>query len=203
VPSADLYLASQSPRRRDLLRQIGVHFEVLCVDVPEERQLDELPAAYVHRLAVAKAQAGAAMVGDKPVLGADTIVVLDGRVLEKPTSEQDATEMLLALSGREHQVLTAVAIAYAQQIEVRVNTTCVRFCALDRLTIKRYWESGEPADKAGSYGIQGFGGVFVEAITGSYSAVVGLPLVETAALLTHFAIPFWDGRYPLASTESS
>ncbi len=194
---ADLYLASQSPRRKDLLNQIGVRFEIINVDVPEERKNGEAPAEYVQRLSLSKAKAGSGIVVDKPVLGADTIVVLDNaeqgtsRILEKPASEEEAISMLLALSDRSHQVMTAVTICDQHHSQTSLNQTTVNFRKINADEAKRYWQTGEPADKAGAYGIQGLGGVFVQSINGSYSSVVGLPLLETTQLLNLFGIPFW------------
>jgi len=179
-----LYLASASPRRRELLTQLGYRFEVLRVDVPEFRQPGETPRAYVQRLACDKALAGwQTSSGRLPVLGADTIVVLGERVLEKPRDRADALEMLAALSGQTHQVLTAVALASARGCEVRLVSTDVSFRVLTAGEISDYWASGEPCDKAGAYGIQGIAGKFVRRIEGSYTAVVGLPLMETDLLL--------------------
>ncbi|MGG2040637.1 nucleoside triphosphate pyrophosphatase [Pseudomonas paraeruginosa] len=192
---SSLYLASASPRRRELLAQIGVPLSVLSIAIDETPLPDEAPAAYVERLARGKAAAGLAMLaelGGGCVLGADTSVVIDGRILGKPADESDGLAMLAALSGREHQVLTAVALAAATGIEARVVECRVRFRQIGRDEALRYWLSGEPADKAGGYAIQGLGAIFVSRIEGSYSAVVGLPLCETAELLGEFGIPCWQ-----------
>ncbi|AVK06564.1 MULTISPECIES: Maf family protein [Pseudomonas aeruginosa group] len=193
---SSLYLASASPRRRELLAQIGVPLCVLSIAIDETPLPDEAPAAYVERLARGKAAAGLAMLeelgGEGCVLGADTSVVIDGRILGKPADESDGLAMLAALSGREHQVLTAVALAAATGIEARVVECRVRFRQIGRDEALRYWLSGEPADKAGGYAIQGLGAIFVSRIEGSYSAVVGLPLCETAELLGEFGIPCWQ-----------
>lgn len=179
-----LYLASGSPRRRELLTQLGYRFEVLRCDVPEERQSGEKPQDYVCRLARDKAQAGLVVAPTAlPVLGADTIVVLGERVLEKPSDLLDAKDMLEALSGRVHQVMTAVALATPERCDVRLVTTNVAFRKLEESEIEAYWQTGEPCDKAGAYGIQGIAGKFVSRIEGSYSAVVGLPLLETDLLI--------------------
>lgn len=184
---AQLYLASASPRRRELLAQLGYAFEVIKVDVPEQRQPAEAAETYVCRLAVAKAEAGWLAGGHSlPALGSDTIVVLEQQVLEKPVDEADAARMLRALSGREHQVMTAVALAVAGQTHCQLVTTNVTFRALSDEEIAAYWRTGEPADKAGAYGIQGIAGKFVSRIDGSYSAVVGLPLLETDQLLHNY-----------------
>lgn len=182
--SPSLYLASASPRRRELLSQLEVPFELVLPEVEEQRQPSETAVDYVQRLARDKAIAGAAMAAEPlPVLAGDTIVVLDGDVLEKPTDKADGLAMLRRLSGRSHQVMTAMALARQGNIEVVLVTTEVSFRPLSDTDIERYWASGEPIDKAGGYGIQGLGGRFVVRINGSYSAVVGLPLVETEALL--------------------
>lgn len=182
-----LYLASASPRRRELLMQLGVLFERLITDVEEQRHPGESAACYVRRLANDKARAGVAVATlDLPVLGADTIVVLNGEVMEKPRDAEHATAMLHRLSGQTHQVMTAIALADGQQTLDCLVTTEVTFRLLSAEDIARYVATGEPMDKAGAYGIQGLGGNFVRKINGSYHAVVGLPLVETEELLSHF-----------------
>ncbi|AZD83760.1 MULTISPECIES: Maf family protein [Pseudomonas] len=191
-----LYLASGSPRRRELLTQIGVPFTALSADIDETPFPDESPVAYVERLARDKAAAGYALIADDPsaacVLGADTAVVLDGRILGKPLDQADAQSMLMALSDREHEVLTAIAVLDGQRCESRVVRSLVRFRAIGDDEAARYWASGEPCDKAGGYGIQGLAAIFVAGLNGSYSAVVGLPVCETAELLGHFGIPCWQ-----------
>ncbi|NHV10385.1 septum formation inhibitor Maf [Cronobacter turicensis] len=183
----DLYLASGSPRRQELLGMLGVTFERLVPGVEEQRAPQEAPQDYVTRLARDKARAGVALAArDLPVLGADTIVVLDGDVLEKPRDADHAAEMLRRLSGQTHEVMTAVALADKQRVRERLVITRVTFRALTAQDIAAYVESGEPMDKAGAYGIQGLGGCFVRHIEGSYHAVVGLPLVETWELLSEF-----------------
>ena len=192
---ATLYLASGSPRRRELLTQIGVPFLTQIAPIDENALPGESPLAYVERLARAKGHAGlAALVDadDAVVLGADTAVVLDGRILGKPRDRADALATLQALSGRSHQVLTAVALVSRERQASQVVTSQVTFRPLTQAEIEAYWASGEPQDKAGSYGIQGLAAVFVSQLQGSYSAVVGLPLCETAALLAEFAIPCWQ-----------
>ena len=182
-----LYLASGSPRRRELLTQLGLQFERLITEVEEQRQPDETAEAYVRRLALDKARAGVAVASqDLPVLGADTIVVLNNEVLEKPRDAGHAAEILSKLSGQTHQVMTAVALADAQRELDCLVTTDVTFRNITAEEISHYIASGEPMDKAGAYGIQGLGGNFVRKINGSYHAVVGLPLVETKELLSHF-----------------
>ncbi|AUG39153.1 septum formation inhibitor Maf [Pseudomonas chlororaphis] len=191
-----LYLASGSPRRRELLTQIGVPFTAISADIDETPFPDESPVAYVERLARDKAAAGYALIADDPsaacVLGADTAVVLDGRILGKPLDQADAQSMLMALSDREHEVLTAIAVLDGQRCESRVVRSLVRFRAIGDDEAARYWASGEPCDKAGGYGIQGLAAIFVAGLNGSYSAVVGLPVCETAELLGHFGIPCWQ-----------
>ncbi|WP_416411438.1 Maf family protein [Pantoea sp. App145] len=182
-----LYLASGSPRRRELLTQLGLQFERLVTHVEEQRLPAEAAEVYVRRLAIDKALAGVAVAPqDLPVLGADTIVVLNGEVLEKPADAAHATRMLSKLSGQTHQVMTAVALAdHRQQLDCLVVTD-VTFRKITAEEIAHYIASGEPMDKAGAYGIQGMGGNFVRKINGSYHAVVGLPLVETGELLSNF-----------------
>jgi septum formation protein len=189
-----LHLASASPRRQELLAQIGVSFVSRVAPIDETPLPDEAAGAYVERLALAKAFAAQATL-EQPagavVLGADTAVVLDGRILGKPRDRADALATLAALSGREHEVLTAVALVDAQRSATRVVASRVRFRTLEREEIEAYWDTGEPCDKAGSYGIQGLAAVFVSQLQGSYSAVVGLPLCETAELLASFGIRCW------------
>lgn len=192
-----LYLASASPRRSELLTQIGVSFRVLASSVDERVLPGESPEQYVERLALAKAQAGLAMLGgqtDVLVLGADTSVVLDGTILGKPAGRDEALQMLQALSNREHQVLTAVALASPKHCTSRVVSSHVRFCAISEAQMQAYWDTGEPQDKAGGYAIQGLAAIFVREVRGSYSAVVGLPLCETAELLAAANIPCWQLR---------
>lgn len=191
-----IYLASQSPRRRELLKQIGVDFEVLLlrtdprrrVDVDETPHPNEPPADYVLRISQAKAHAGLAALRFRslpvsPVLAADTTVVVDGVILGKPADREEAMAMLRRLSGREHRVLSAVALAFDDRVEVRLSETAVTFVPLSEERIRRYVFTSEPHDKAGAYGIQGHAGAFVQRIEGSYSGVVGLPLAETVELL--------------------
>ncbi|QRY81545.1 septum formation inhibitor Maf [Pseudomonas sp. PDNC002] len=192
---AQLYLASSSPRRRELLTQIGLPFHIVPASIDETPEADESAPGYVERLARGKALAGLnflAQRADICVLGADTAVVLDGRILGKPADRDDALAMLRALSGREHEVLTAVAVADRERCEARVVSSRVTFREISAEEAERYWETGEPQDKAGSYAIQGLAAVFVSRVEGSYSAVVGLPLCESAALLADFSIPSWQ-----------
>lgn len=182
-----LYLASGSPRRRELLALLDVPFEVLKTEVEELRRPEESAQQYVQRLAQDKARAGVSVAPqDLPVLGADTIVVLNGQVLEKPRDKAHAQQILSALSGQQHQVITAVSLADRKNMLSAMVVTDVTFRVLSQLEISDYIATGEPMDKAGAYGIQGKGGCFVRSISGSYHAVVGLPLVETHELLSHF-----------------
>ncbi|CZF83465.1 Maf-like protein YhdE [Grimontia celer] len=182
-----LYLASASPRRKALLEQLSVQFEILRVDVEEQRQPHEQAADYVRRLSLDKAKAGVDVAPiDLPVLGSDTIVVCDGKVLEKPADLDASRTMLRQLSDRQHQVMTAVTLADRNHSLTTLVTTNVWFKPLSDEEIETYWNSGEPCDKAGSYAIQGLGGRFVTRIDGSYHAVVGLPLYETDTLLKEF-----------------
>jgi septum formation protein len=197
-----IYLASQSPRRRELLKQIHVRFEVLLLrsdsrrkgGVDETPRENEPPEDYVRRVSEAKARAGwDALVFRNlppfPVLAADTAVTLEGDILGKPRDGEDAAAMLHRLSGRSHQVLSAVAMTLEDRIEVRVNTTTVTFAALSEERIRRYLVTHEAHDKAGAYAIQGCAGAFVQHIEGSYSGVMGLPLFETTELLQLFGQP--------------
>jgi len=190
-----VHLASASPRRRELLEQIGVPVQRVQCSVDERPRPDEAPADYVQRVTRDKVGAGVAIApAGAVVLAADTAVVLDDAILGKPVDQQHAQAMLRSLSGRQHQVLTAVAVARGSDIRLQLVATKVRFRPLSDAEILAYWQTGEPADKAGAYGIQGLGAVFVEHIEGSYSAVVGLPLAETALLLGEFAVPCWQLR---------
>lgn len=181
-----LILASGSPRRKELLTQLGFQFSILKTDVEESQQQGETPFEYVSRLSLDKAMAAVELQPESVVLGSDTIVVCDDKVLEKPDDLTHAKQMLLMLSGREHQVMTAVTVATKEIQETVVVSTDVWFKTLSEQEIELYWQTGEPCDKAGSYGIQGIGGRFVTRIEGSYYAVVGLPLFETDQLLHKF-----------------
>jgi septum formation protein len=198
MSSIFIYLASASPRRRELLTQIGVPFQLLEFEVDESVAAGEEPQAYVARVACAKARAGweRRPVGpparDAPVLAADTTVVLDGIILGKPLDGSDAQRMLLALGGRTHEVLTAIALATAQGVQLRVSRSSVTFRPIDASEAREYWNSGEPRGKAGGYAIQGRAAVFVAGLRGSYSGVMGLPLYETAELLRSAGIPYWQ-----------
>ena len=197
-----IYLASRSPRRRELLKQIGVSFELLLlredlrrgVDVDETPLPDESPGIYALRIARTKAASALQQIAQrglpqKPVLAADTTVVFDDLVIGKPADDKHAAQLLRALSGREHQVLTAVALALRDQVETQISVSNVWFRELSDVEIRRYVAGGEPLDKAGAYAIQGRGAAFVTRIEGSYSGIMGLPLAETAELLQRFHIP--------------
>jgi len=182
-----LYLASASPRRKELLTQLGYDFEQFSVDADETKLLNETPSTYVERLARLKAQSGVELgYLDSPVLGSDTIVVADGQTLGKPRDFADFNAMMTLLSGSTHHVMTAVALAQGERVLSTIVTTEVTFKPLSEQEIVAYWQSGEPHDKAGGYGIQGLGGRFVSQLKGSYFAVVGLPLYETDELIQAF-----------------
>ena len=190
-----IYLASGSPRRRELLRQIGVTFRVIGAELDETAFQGESALAYVSRLAQAKARVGwerSRDLGTAPVLAADTAVVLDAKILGKPKGLNDAMAMLLQLSGRAHQVLTAVALRTAAGTEVKVSHSTVTFRSIDPSEARAYWETGEPSDKAGAYAIQGYAAIFISDLKGSYSGVMGLPLFETAALLKVAGVTCWQ-----------
>jgi septum formation protein len=200
-----VYLASASPRRRELLQQIGVSFRLIGAELDETPVAGEAPAGYVSRLALAKADAGwqrsrelcdPRHMYDAPVLAADTAVVLDGRILGKPQDKTDAATMLLELSGRTHQVLTAVALRSATGNEVKISESWVAFRPVDAAEAAAYWDTGEPRDKAGGYAIQGYAAVFIADLKGSYSGVMGLPLFETAALLNAAGVAIWPHGVP-------
>jgi septum formation protein len=197
-----IYLASRSPRRRELLTQIGVRFDLLLFraapredeEVSEAWLPGETPEVYVQRVARAKAVFGVGLITSRatvvrPVLAADTTLDLDGGIIGKPTDEADAASILMRLSGRSHRVLTAIAMARGERVEHRLSISEVRFRALTAEEIRRYVHSGEPMDKAGAYGIQGRAAMFIEHIHGSHSGVVGLPLCETTLLLREFGYP--------------
>lgn len=185
-----IYLASNSPRRQELLKQMGVSFTVIPQFVEEKHRPEESPENLVARLAVEKASDGLARLDNDriPVLGSDTAVVLNGNILGKPQNKEQAIDMLLSLSGKTHQVMTAVALTNHSQSRVLLSISEVSFSKLSRELCENYWQTGEPADKAGSYGIQGKGAVFISNINGSYSGVMGLPIYETASLLKQFGV---------------
>jgi septum formation protein len=197
-----IYLASQSPRRRELLKQIGVNFEMLLMRSDPRRNIEvnetplaaEDPERYVRRVCQAKAETGFGILKSRnlpqfPVLAADTTVTLEGKIFGKPGTSEQAAAMLRELSGREHQVLSAVAIAMGDHVEIALSTSTVRFVTLSEERIRRYLLSREHTDKAGGYAIQGYAGAFVEHLSGSYSGVMGLPLFETVQLLQRFKYP--------------
>jgi septum formation protein len=197
-----IYLASKSPRRRELLTQIGVRFDLMLfrggeredAATREDARPAETPEEYVRRVAVAKAEHGAGLIAvrrlaPRPVLAADTTLDFDGEIIGKPDNEEHAAAILARLSGRTHRVLTTVAVAHGARVEHRTSISEVRFRTLDADEIRRYVWSREPLDKAGGYGIQGHAGAFVEEIRGSFSGIVGLPLCETALLLRAFGHP--------------
>jgi septum formation protein len=188
--SPHVYLASASPRRQALLTQIGIGYTLLHAGVDESLRPGESAGDYVRRVALEKVRAGRALLaGDaaSPVLGADTAVVVDGRIMGKPRDRDEGIDMLLALSGRSHQVLSAVALSAGREA-VRVSESRVTFRTLTQGQCAAYWDTGEPRDKAGGYAIQGRAAVFVSRLEGSYSGVMGLPLYETAELLREFGI---------------
>jgi septum formation protein len=206
---SSLVLASGSPRRKELLTQLGYEFSVLVTDIEEQQQPDEDAQAYVQRLSLDKAKAALNLIAEQEpnsdstvslgsdntaslgsdnvvVLGSDTVVVSQGQVLEKPSDLVDCKRMLTQLSDQRHQVMTAVSVVSADKQKTEIVITDVWFKPLSEQEIEKYWQTGEPCDKAGSYGIQGLGGRFVTRIEGSYYAVVGLPLFETDQLLQEF-----------------
>jgi septum formation protein len=184
-----LHLASSSPRRRELLAGLGVEFSYDGVAIDESVSAGEAAADMVLRLATAKArtafESGAFRV---PVLGADTVVTLDARIFGKPGSKEEALQMLASLSGRAHEVLSGVALIANGEVETAISRTEVQFREIHPDEAEAYWQSGEPADKAGAYAVQGLGGIFVSGISGSYTGVVGLPVFETARLLRRAGI---------------
>lgn len=188
-----LVLASASPRRRELLRQMGVTFSVQVSDIDETQRVDESPVDYVQRMALEKACHVAGRLKQPAVspvvLGADTIVVVQDRVLGKPTDRDDALRMLQLLSGRTHEVLSAVAVARGERLKAALSCTRVKFRKLVDAEMLAYWNTGEPRGKAGAYAVQGLGGMFVKRVEGSYTGVVGLPVFETAELLRQFGVP--------------
>jgi septum formation protein len=183
-----LYLASASPRRQQLLQQLGVGFEVIVSDLEEARAPNETPPQYVLRVALEKARSVAAAVRKRglpphPVLAADTEVVLDGDVLGKPMDREHGLAMLRRLQGRTHEVLSVVVLLNERSESTALSRSAVTFAPMTQVDIERYWDSGEPAGKAGGYAIQGHAAAFIARLEGSYSGVMGLPLYETAQLL--------------------
>lgn len=197
-----IYLASRSPRRRELLKQIGINFELLIMrsyplqraDVDETPKPGESPGDYVMRLASSKATAGWVRLLERrlprlPVLGADTTVAVGAEILGKPSTPDDAAGMLRKLSGHDHEVFSAVSVAFNDHVETKLSRSVVRFAELSDALIEDYVDTGEPMDKAGAYGIQGKAATFIEQIDGSYSGIMGLPLHETSLLLRQVGMP--------------
>lgn len=197
-----IFLASRSPRRRELLAQVGIQFDTVVFrnhpredsELDETPLPDEVPIDYVQRVARAKAEYGWRVVAlrkmlSQPVLAADTTLEFEGQVIGKPVDTEDARAILRRLSGNTHRVLTAVSVAFEGRVESTLSISEVRFCTLDEATIRAYVATGEPMDKAGAYGIQGHAALFVENLTGSYTGVMGLPLYETGLLLRRFDFP--------------
>lgn len=202
MPNARIYLASRSPRRRELLHQIHVRFELLLFrsglredeDVAEDVIAGEDPETYVQRVAAAKAKGGVLRIAKRGllpglVLSADTTLDLEGEIIGKPEDDAHAADILGRLSGRSHRVLTAVSVAKGDELESVLSVSDVRFCHLSAKDIRQYIASGEHRDKAGAYGIQGRAAMFIEEIRGSYTGIMGLPLFETAQLLRRFDYP--------------
>lgn len=188
-----IYLASKSSRRLQLLEQIGVKAQIIDPNVPEVANPNESPLAYANRLAITKAQSGwihPDRMLNIPVIGADTIVVCDQQMIGKPINKEDGMAILKQLSGRTHQVITAVAIVHENKMKQAVVESKVTFTELTDQEMESYWNTGEPCDKAGAYAIQGKAAMFISNLTGSYSGVVGLPLFETAALMREFNVSF-------------
>lgn len=187
-------MASASPRREKLLRQLGVNFVSEPQDIIEEKRIDESPEKFVKRMAEEKASSafGKRKEKDIVVVASDTIVVCDKRVLGKPKDKSDGIKMLLTLSNKTHRVLSAVTVANTLRYKSTVSETSVSFREISEIEAECYWDSGEPEGKAGGYAIQGCGAVFVQSINGSYSGVMGLPLFQTAQLLSEFGINSWQ-----------
>lgn len=201
ITNQRIYLASRSPRRRELLDQVGVEFDTLLfrgpprddMDVSEAPKPGEDPMSYVKRIACSKAEGGARRVTwrnlrNQPVLAADTTLDVDGRIVGKPDNADQAREILRLIAGREHSVITAVALANEHEMQFKVSVNRVRFGAMTSEDIERYISTGEPFDKAGAYGVQGFAAAYIAEIHGSYSGIMGLPLYETVELLRHFKL---------------
>jgi septum formation protein len=189
-------LGSASPRRRELLNQIGVTHSIRSANIDETPRPHEAPEVYVLRMALEKGRAVRAQDDSLPVLGADTAVVVDGIILGKPRDEADGLAMLSRLAGRRHQVLTAIAMVDSEREATRLSVSHVAFRAMSVAEMHAYWRTGEPADKAGGYGIQGYAAAFIEHLEGSFSGVMGLPLFETAELLREFGIDICEASWP-------
>ena len=186
-----IYLASKSPRRQELLQQIGVDFELVNAAIDETPFQTESPSEYVQRMAVEKALNAFQPGMSKPLLAADTSVICEGKILGKPQNEKDFLAMFELLSDNVHQVITAIAVTNTKEaaaVKTRMSVSEVTFTKITTTQASHYWQSGEPADKAGGYGIQGLAAVFIKRINGSYSGIMGLPLFETAQLLNEFEI---------------
>jgi septum formation protein len=202
TPAALLCLASTSPRRHELLTQIGVPHTIRGADIDETELPGELPRRYVVRMAREKARTIRERGEDLPVLAADTTVVLDGEIFAKPRDRGDGLAMLARLSGRTHLVLTAVALLSGSRLRLRLSASTVAFRVIPPEEAAAYWETGEPRDKAGGYGIQGCGAVLIRRIKGSHSGVMGLPLKQTADLLREASIPCWRASAAAAASEA-
>ena len=194
MSSSTLILASASPRREKLLRQLGVKFVTEPQDIVEEKRIDETPEKFVKRMAEEKASSSLdkRKGNDIVVLASDTIVVCDEQILGKPKDKSDGINMLLTLSNKTHRVLSAITVANTRRYKSTISDTCVSFRKISEIEAEYYWDSGEPEGKAGGYAIQGCGAVFVQSINGSYSGVMGLPLFQTAQLLSEFGIHSWQ-----------
>lgn len=188
--SQHVFLASNSPRRAELLSQMGISYSIISIAVPEMLAEYERCDEYVFRLAQEKAQAGVDSQSEEDliVIGADTVILLDDQILEKPKNEQDAFNMLTSLSNRTHLVKTAVSVCNRNNCETIVQTSQVTMAEISSAVISEYWQSGEPCDKAGGYAVQGKGAIFIKHIEGSYSGIMGLPIYETARLLNKFGV---------------
>ena len=183
-----IYLASKSPRRQELLQQIGIDFELVAVEIDESPLPGESAESYVKRMAIEKSSHAWQDHMTKPLLSADTTVVVEGNILGKPTDEADFKNMMKQLSGQTHKVMTAIAVTLDGKTDSKTSISEVSFRHLTEMEIHRYWQSGEPHDKAGGYAVQGLGAIFIEQISGSYSGIMGLPLFETAELLQAFGV---------------
>ncbi len=183
-PLNQIYLASSSPRRRELLEQIGIDYQLVAVDVDETVQMNERAEQYVVRLSIDKAMAGWHRVGHGVVIGADTAVVIDGTILGKPKDRDDFFQMFSMLAGHTHQVMSGVALVGGDERMIhRLCVSHVTFRQMSPSEIESYWQSGEPTDKAGGYGIQGMAAAYIRHLDGSYSGVMGLPLFELMELM--------------------
>jgi len=200
-----IYLASQSPRRSELLQQMQVPFQTLSVDVDETPFENELPEDLVARLALSKALTGWNSIAERrehlaPVLGSDTIVVCRDQILGKPRNQNEFIQMFHSLSGNTHKVITAVAVVQDKKKRIIIQTSSVTFCELSEQEMVNYWNTGEPQDKAGGYGIQGIAAMFITHMEGSYSGVMGLPIYETTKLLKQFGVLCGSGT-PIATDK--